>query len=60
MCAGNIRTPMPEWKSATAEDHYIHYLNEDRIGAFGKSNSPLVKFRTKVVFEQLKEKGIID
>ena len=53
-------TPMPEWKSATAEDHYVHYLNEDRIGAYGKSNSELVRFRTRVTFEQLKEKGIIE
>ena len=53
-------TPMPEWKSATADDYYIHYLNEDRIGPYGKSNSALVKFRTRVTFEQLKDRGIID
>ena len=52
-------TPMEEWRSATAEDRYMHYLNENRIGAYGKGNTELIKFRIRVTFEMLKEKGVI-
>ncbi len=52
-------TPMEEWKSATDEDRYMHYLNEEYIGPYGKGNTELIKFRIRTTFENLKEKGIL-
>jgi len=53
-------TPMEEWKSASEENgHYMHYLNENRIGAYGKGTTPLVQFRIRKTFEMLEKNGVI-
>lgn len=41
---------MPEWKSATMEDMYIHYLNEEYIGPYENYMTAPVKFRIDYVF----------
>lgn len=47
---------MPEWKSATSEDMYIHFLNEDYIGPYENYMTQLVRFRIEYVFDNILRK----
>ena len=53
-------SPMPEWKSASPEDHYIHYLNEEYTGAYRDYETPLLKFAASSILKKVPGDGSAD